>query len=322
MSNLYSLVGDIGGTNARLALYDINESSLSQEKTFPGNDYDSLESVIREYLKQTGIEVKAACIAIACPISGDQVSMTNHTWSFSIAELKASLQFETLLVINDFTAVAMAIPALSSQDCTKVGGAEPQKSAPMAVLGAGTGLGVAHLLNINDQWLSLPGEGGHADLSATTDEEDAVLKQLRTQFGHVSAERCLSGQGLVNLYTSLVAIDGKQAEELQPKDVMEQGLNKSCTYCERALNLFCNMMGCFAGNLALTLGTTGGVYIGGGIVPRFIEFFMSSDFRLAFEAKGRFSSMLENIPVFIIQHSQPGLLGSGVYLRQSLGYSI
>ena len=318
----YALVGDVGGTNARLALCAMNSGEISQAKTYSGLDYPSLEAVIRVYLEEHNTQVEDACIAIACPIKGDWVAMTNHTWEFSIAEMKQNLGLKHLEIINDFTAVSMAIPVLADSDKLQFGGAAAQEGKPVAVYGAGTGLGVAHLVKAADQWLSLPGEGGHVDFAPNSEEEDDVLHALRAELGHVSAERLLSGPGLVNLYRGLVLADERIPEALQPKDVTEHALADSCTDCRRALSLFCVLMGRFGGNLALNMGTFGGVYIAGGIVPRFLEFFKSSGFRVAFEDKGRFQGYLKDIPVFLITHEHPGLLGSGAYLRQSLGLKL
>lgn len=318
----YALVGDVGGTNARLALCAMNSGEISQAKTYSGLDYPSLEAVIRVYLEEHNTQVEDACIAIACPIKGDWVAMTNHTWEFSIAEMKQNLGLKHLEIINDFTAVSMAIPVLADSDKLQFGGSAAQEGKPVAVYGAGTGLGVAHLVKAADQWLSLPGEGGHVDFAPNSEEEDDVLHALRAELGHVSAERLLSGPGLVNLYRGLVLADERIPEALQPKDVTERALADSCTDCRRALSLFCVLMGRFGGNLALNMGTFGGVYIAGGIVPRFLEFFKSSGFRVAFEDKGRFQGYLKDIPVFLITHEHPGLLGSGAYLRQSLGIKL
>ena len=318
----YALVGDVGGTNARLALCAMNSGEISQAKTYSGLDYPSLEAVIRVYLEEHNTQVEDACIAIACPIKGDWVAMTNHTWEFSIAEMKQNLGLKHLDIINDFTAVSMAIPVLADSDKLQFGGAAAQEGKPVAVYGAGTGLGVAHLVKGGDQWLSLPGEGGHVDFAPNSEEEDDVLHALRAELGHVSAERLLSGPGLVNLYRGLVLADERIPEALQPKDVTERALADSCTDCRRALSLFCVLMGRFGGNLALNMGTFGGVYIAGGIVPRFLEVFKSSGFRVAFEDKGRFQGYLKDIPVFLITHEHPGLLGAGAYLRQSLGIKL
>ena len=318
----YSLVGDVGGTNCRLALCALDSGEISQSKTFSGLDYDSLEAVVREYLAQQHQDVEDACIAIACPITGDWVAMTNHTWAFSIAEMKKNLGLQHLEVINDFTAVSMAIPMLKEDNLLQFGGKKAQDGKPAVIYGAGTGLGVAHLIHANNQWLSLPGEGGHVDFAPNSEEEDIILEQLRTELGHVSAERILSGPGLVNLYRAIVKSDNRVPENFRPKDVTELALTDENLDCRRALSLFCVIMGRFGGNLALNMGTFGGVYIAGGIVPRFLEFFKASGFRAAFEDKGRFKDYLMDIPVFLITHDQPGLLGAGAYLRQSIGMTI
>ena len=298
----YALVGDVGGTNARLALCDIASGEISQAKTYSGLDYPSLEAVIRVYLEEHKVEVKDGCIAIACPITGDWVAMTNHTWAFSIAEMKKNLGFSHLEIINDFTAVSMAIPMLKKEHLIQFGGAEPVEGKPIAVYGAGTGLGVAHLVHVDKRWVSLPGEGGHVDFAPNSEEEGIILEILRAEIGHVSAERVLSGPGLVNLYRAIVKADNRLPENLKPKDITERALADSCT------------------DLALNLGTFGGVFIAGGIVPRFLEFFKASGFRAAFEDKGRFKEYVHDIPVYLIVHDNPGLLGSGAHLRQTLGH--
>lgn len=315
----YALVGDVGGTNARLALCDVEDGAISQAKTFSTSDYDNLEAVIRTYLDEQKQDINDGCIAIACPITGDWVEMTNHDWAFSTSKMKSALGFEHLEIINDFTAVSMAIPMLTSEDVMQFGGKEAIKDKPVAIYGAGTGLGVSHLIHVDQRWVSLPGEGGHVDFAANSDEEDQILEVLRAELGHVSVERILSGAGLVNLYRAIVKSDQRIPENLKPKDVSQRVLEDSCTDCRRALAMFCVIMGRFGGNLALNLGTFGGVYIAGGIVPRFLEFFKVSGFRAAFEDKGRFRDYVRDIPVYLITHDQPGLLGAGAYLRQTLG---
>ncbi|WON78946.1 glucokinase [Serratia sp. UGAL515B_01] len=318
----YALVGDVGGTNARFALCSIETGEITQSKTYSGLEFDSLEAVIRQYLGEQQLQIQDACIAIACPVTEDWVAMTNHSWAFSISAMKTSLGLKHLEVINDFTAVSMAIPMLSEADVLQFGGAKAQKDKPIAVYGAGTGLGVAHLVHVNRRWVSLPGEGGHVDFAPNSEEEDIILKVLRSEVGHVSAERVLSGPGLVNLYRAIVKADNRLPEKWAPKDITERALAESCTDCLRALSLFCVILGRFGGNLALNLGTFGGVYIAGGIVPRFMEFFKASGFRAAFEDKGRFKDYVKPIPVFMITHSQPGLLGAGAHLRQTMGIDL
>ncbi|HEY2454237.1 MAG TPA: glucokinase [Scandinavium sp.] len=315
----FALTGDVGGTNCRLALCCLDSGEISQAKTYSGLDYPSLEAAVQVYLDELKVDVKQGCIAIACPVTGDWVAMTNHTWAFSIEEMKNNLGFTHLEIINDFTAVSMAIPMLKKEHLIQFGGSEPAEGKPIAVYGAGTGLGVAHLVHVDKRWISLPGEGGHVDFAPNSEEEGIILQELRAELGHVSAERVLSGPGLVYLYRAIVKADGRLPENLQPKDVTERALDGACTDCRRALSLFCVILGRFGGNLALTLGTFGGVYIAGGIVPRFLEFFKASGFRGGFEDKGRFKSYVQDIPVFLIVHDNPGLLGSGAHLRQTLG---
>lgn len=313
----YALVGD---TNARLALCDLSNGDISQAATFPTTDFVSLEAVINHYLQAFPQHaITDGCIAIACPVTDDWIEMTNHSWAFSQRELQENLGFSHLEVINDFTAVSMAIPMLTSQDVKQFGGSSPVKDKPIAVYGAGTGLGVAHLVHVDQRWVSLPGEGGHVDFAANSEEGDLILEELRAELGHVSVERVLSGNGLVNLYRAIVKADQREPDSLTPRDVSQRAIEDSCTDCRRALSLFCVIMGRFGGNLALTLGTFGGVYIAGGIVPRFLSFFEASGFRAAFEDKGRFRDYVHPIPVYLITHDKPGLLGAGAHLRQVLG---
>ncbi|WP_413732232.1 glucokinase [Sodalis sp. RH20] len=318
----YALVGDVGGTNARLALCDMDNGAISHIHTYSGKDYATLEAVIRHYLTAQKVEATEACIAIACPITDDWVEMTNSTWAFSIKAMKDSLGLARLEVINDFTAVSMAVPMLAAGDVVQFGGTQAQAQGPIAVYGAGTGLGVCHLLHLDQRWIGLPGEGGHVDFAPNSKEEADVLAVLRGEFGHVSAERVLSGPGLVNLYRSLVTIDGRVPDSLEPQQVTEQAVDGSNDDCRRALSLFCVLMGRFGGNLALNMGTFGGVYIAGGLVPRFLEFFRASGFRAAFEDKGRFNDYVRDIPVFLIRHEQPGLLGAGAHMRQLMGLQL
>ena len=291
----FALVGDVGGTNARIALCNLENGEIQDTVVYSAVENESLEGVLKSYIADhTDKNIKQACIAIACPITGDHVSMTNNPWEFSISEMRTNLGLEKLSVINDFTAQSMAIPVLDEKDMVKLGGGEPDKTKPVAVYGAGTGLGVAHLFNFNNTWYSVPGEGGHVDFGPNSPEEDILLSVLREEVGHVSCERLLSGMGLEDPDTD----------------------------CHRALNLFCVMMGRFGGNLALNIGAFGGVYISGGIVPRFLQFFKNSGFRVAFEDKGRFKNYLSAIPVYVITNAYTGLIGAGAYLRQELGYKL
>ena len=307
------LLGDIGGTNARFAWQDAPGSEPGDVTVYPGTEYDTLLAAISHYLRAHGKPTPAACaIGIANPITGDQVKMTNHHWSFSIAQLKASLRVQRLVVINDFTALALALPALSASDLHQIG---PGRATPMgniALLGAGTGLGVSGLVaSHTGQLVPVAGEGGHVTLAAQDDHEAAVVQHLRQRFGHVSAERVLSGPGLVNLYQTLCALAAQQAEPLDAAEVISRAREGHDVQCATALDLFFNFLGSVAGDLALTLGARGGVYIGGGIVPRLIIEMERSSFRDRFESKGRFRDYLRDIPTLVINTKvSPAFLGA------------
>lgn len=315
----YALVGDIGGTNIRFAICKMNNGTLSHIETFLTSKYDNLENIIKYYLNlHKNYDIKNGCIAIACPVTNDYIEMTNHNWAFSIKQLKKNIHFDNLEIINDFTAVSMAIPMLKTNNLIQFGGKTPLKNKPIAIYGAGTGLGVSALININKQWINFAGEGGHVDFAPNNVEEDKILEILRKEHGRVSAERILSGIGLVNIYRAIVKSNNLIPKNLKPKDVSKLALTNNCIYCHKALSLFCVIMGRFGGNLALTLGAFGGVYIAGGIIPNFLNFFKKSGFREAFEDKGRLRQYVIDIPVYMITHDQPGLLGAGMYLRQML----
>lgn len=314
----YALVTDIGGTNARFALFNLTTNELTAITKIVLSKNDVLLTLIKDYLNKQSVTIDMACIAIACPIDGeDIVNMTNNDLSFSRSELIKELNLTKLEVINDFTAVSYSIPKLPEQNLVKIGGEEPDLNYPIAIYGAGTGLGVSHLIKINEHWISLSGEGGHTELPMTNEEEDCILGQLRKKFRRVSTERFLSGNGIVNIYQALLQINNQPVVNVTPDIIVKKALANSCPLCIKTLTHFCTFMGRFGGNLALTLNTQGGVYIAGGIVPRFIEFFKSSPFRNEFENKGRMSFLVKKIPVYVITHEDPGLFGAGVYLQNS-----
>ena len=316
---MLSVVVDLGGTNIRLAVCDLETAELSQLKEFACVEFATLDAALVHYFATLQGEVKHLCLGIACPVEGDQVVMTNLSWEFSKLALKEKLKLESLYVINDYTAISLAVPFLSQEEKIQIGGGEANADGVTAVFGPGTGLGVSHIVKVAGKWISLDGEGGHVSFTPNTREQADILFLLQAQFGHVSAERILSGQGLVNIYQSLCSLSKQQAVFKEPKEVSKAALDGSCDIARRSLQVFCQVMGGFAGNLALNLDCTGGVYIAGGIVPRFVDFFQSSEFRSFFEEKGRFKDYLSAIPTYLITHDNPGLLGATVYLRQELG---
>jgi glucokinase len=308
------LLGDIGGTNARLAWQESRDAALSDIATYPCADYESLLHAMQHYLKSHAKPAPRWCaIGIANPIVGDHVQMTNHDWSFSISGVQKALGLERFLVINDFTALALSLPALSRADLLKVGGSEPVPDAPLGLIGPGTGLGVSGLLPANKLHASVPlnGEGGHVTLAGATDLEDAVIRGLRHRFGHASAERALSGPGLLNLYEVLCDVAGVAVRPRTAAEITAAAHAGTDAQCVQAEELFFSFLGTMAGNLALSLGARGGVYIGGGIVPRLGHRIMASSFRARFESKGRFKPYLAEIPVFVVNADvSPALIGA------------
>ncbi len=306
------LLGDIGGTNARWAWQASPGSAIQDVSVRPCAANASLHESAVAYLTEKGRARPAwVGIGIATAVTSDRVAMTNHTWGFSIAELKRALGVERCLVINDFTALAMSLTALAPGDLRQIGPGHAVSGATMGLLGAGTGLGVSGLVpQGNGRWSAISGEGGHVTLAASDDHEAAILGLLRQRFGHVSAERVLSGAGLVNLYGALCALSGADERALSPSDVTDAALDGSDLLCVQALQHFTAFLGNAAGNLALTLGAHGGVYIGGGIVPRLGVRFDGALFRRHFESKGRFTDYLKLMPTHVITAAAPALIGA------------
>ena len=310
------LLGDVGGTNARLGWQATQSSGVQHVQVLPCADYPSLEVAIQTYLQQQNLPSPRACaLGIANPITGDTIRMTNHHWTFSISEMARNLGLLKLNVINDFTALALAIPSISPAQLVQVGGQHALDFAPKAIIGAGTGLGVSGLFPVKagrDQWVAIAGEGGHASLAAHNETEYRVIELIRQRYGHVSAERVLSGQGLVDLYLAL-----RQLQQHEPIDVASAAdithwaLKNKDPLALQSLDMFAGFLGSVAGDLALTLGALGGVYLGGGVVPRWLGWFETSVFRERFEAKGRFRDYLKDIPVYVINAAEsPALLGA------------
>ena len=319
-----NLVADIGGTNIRLAITDKN-NNISEIKAYQCEKFPHLSHVIRHYLTEKGLlnaQINA-CLAIACPTDTDLISMTNLPWQFSQKQLKAELNLSSLTLINDYTAIAMAIPLLNDEQKVKVGQGETIKNQPIAVCGPGTGLGVANLVNINNNWHCLDGEGGHTDFAPVDELDIKIFQEFKKTKKRISYEQLLSGYGLEQTYRALLEIENldstnDKSANLSAKEISTNALNGRCEICQKTLAQFCKILGSFAGNLALTTGSFGGVYIAGGIVPRFVDYVKSSQFRERFETKGRMSSINQRTPTYIITESQPGLLGAAAYLNQQV----
>lgn len=309
------LLADIGGTNIRLAWQAAPHGPLHDTRVLPCAQYPTVDAALQAYLHDVGIATpREAAFGIANPVTGDAIRMTNHSWSFSQRAVREAFGFERLVVINDFTALALALPLLTPDLLRPVGGGEAVPGAAIALVGPGTGLGVSGLVFPPGSSAGVPlsGEGGHVTLAAQTQREFDVLAILQERYGHVSAERAVCGAGLVDLYHALRRLAQRGGKEVSSAaQVTELALQANDALALEALDLFCGFLGSVAGNLALTLGARGGVYLGGGIVPRLGTWFDQSSFRTRFEAKGRFQPYLAGIPVWVIDPgATPALYGA------------
>jgi glucokinase len=314
-----SLVSDIGGTNARFALVPADTVTTQHEHTLRCADFPGPVEAVRHYLAMIGNpRIRIAAFDVATAVNGDQVALTNGPWDFSITRTRDALGLERLHVINDFTALALAVPLLNANETRQVGGGSALPDTAIGVLGAGTGLGVSGLLSDRGRWLAIEGEGGHAAFSPMTEREDAILQILRGRLGsHVSVERLLSGMGLTNIFEALCEIDGVQPVRREPGEITEQALRGDDARCSETVDIFCAVLGTAAANVAITLGARGGIFIGGGIVPKLGSYFDDSPFRSRFEDKGRFRRYVAAIPTYVIVAEQPALRGLAAFLKHT-----
>jgi glucokinase len=303
-----ALLGDIGATNARFSL--LSNGNLDAISSFQVAEFrqftDALAAFIKEHSQQT--QIHKALLAIAGPVKGERVTLTNSSWVIDSRELQAVFGLEAR-ILNDFEAVALSLPGLTSADVVEIGEGKSELGSPMAVLGPGTGLGVACLVDRSVKRVVIASEGGHATLAPACEQEDRIVNQLRKRFGHVSAERVISGSGLENIYQAIAALEGLESPPRNAAEITKDALSGECQLARRSLQAFCAFLGSFAGNVALTFGAQGGVYIAGGISPRILNFLIQSEFRKRFEAKGRFQSYLKAIPTYVITHPAAALIG-------------
>jgi glucokinase len=304
------LVADIGATHARFALQTAPGTYRAVE-VLRCDDFAGIVPLLRFYLdKHANMRLHHGALALANPVDGDYVRMTNRPWEFSTDAVRRELGLSTLLIVNDFTALAMSIPGLKSQDLMQVGGGKPVPGAVLGVLGPGTGLGVSGGIPTLDGFVTLGSEGGHVNFAPSDEREFAVLQYAWREWTHVSNERLISGPGMEIIYRALAERNGVKAAARSSADIITGALEEKDTLCLEVLECFCGMLGSAAANLAVTLGAFGGIFIGGGIVPRLKEWFKTSPFRARFEAKGRFSSYLSDIPTYVI--STPHVAFDGV----------
>jgi glucokinase len=313
------LIADIGGTYARFAL-ETAQGRFSTPASLRCADHADFHAAVRAYLDTLppGTQVEHAAVAIANPVEGDRVRMTNYHWEFSIEEMRQRLRLDTLLVVNDFTALAMSLPRLDGQGMRQVGGGQAVAKSVIGLLGSGSGLGVSGLIPAGDGWVSLGSEGGHTAVAPRDEREIVVLRHAWQQFDHVSFERLLSGPGLALMHKALAAHAGVPAENLSAPEITRRALAGTCPVCLDTIEVFCAMLGTAAANLAVTLGAFGGIYIGGGIVPRLGAYFDRSPFRKRFEDKGRFSRYVSAIPTYVITAEHATFIGASAILDSQL----
>ena len=340
-----ALVADVGGTNARFALALLrphgagSRCDLHAMHNLAAADYPSLAAAGRAYLDEIVPELdldevirgrvgvpprpKIAAFAIAGPILGEEVRFTNSPWSFHTVELADALRMHKLMVLNDFEALANGLPFLKPEECHPIGGGVATGDGALSVVGPGTGLGVGSIAPVDTPagrlWHALPAEGGHVELAARTEREFAVVRQLIRGHGRVSVERVLSGPGLEALYAALQAVDGQSASGLTAAEITARALADEDPYAEETLRLFVQWLGRLSGDVALTVGSRGGLFIGGGICPRILPLLERFGFREAFEDKGRLTPFVAAVPTQVILSKAAALTGAGAALAQVEG---
>jgi len=316
------LLADIGATHARFAL-ETAPGVLRDVAVLLCDDYPGIEPLLQAYLAQAHPgRISHAAFALANPISGDFIRMTNRDWQFSTDEVRRTLGLNTLLIVNDFTALAMALPGFRPEDLMQVGGGKPQANAVAGVLGPGTGLGVSGVIPTVDGFVTLGSEGGHVNFAPSDEREFAILQYAWREWRHVSNERLISGPGMEIIYRALAQRNGAYvANEVKMRssaEIITGALDQHDPLCLEVLECFSGMLGSAAANLGVTLGAFGGIFIGGGIVPRMGEWFKTSPFRARFEAKGRFTDYVAQIPTYVIMTPNPALNGVSAILSEHL----
>lgn len=316
------LLADIGATHARFGL-ETAPGVLGRVAVLRCDDYDGIVPLLHAYFEQhlsqqSSQRINHAAFALANPISGDFIRMTNRDWQFSTDEVRRTLGLSTLLIVNDFTALAMALPGFQPKDLMQVGGGAPQTHAVSGVLGPGTGLGVSGVIPTIDGFVTLGSEGGHVNFAPSDEREFAILQFAWREWKHVSNERLISGPGMELIYRALAQRNGVEVQARSAADIISGALEDNDALCLEVLECFSGMLGSAAANLAVTLGAFGGIFIGGGIVPRMGEWFAGSPFRARFEAKGRFTDYIAQIPTYVIMTPNPALYGVSAILSEHL----
>ena len=303
------LLADVGGTNVRFAV--LGRAGLGPIAHMAVDDYENFADGLAAFMARqpNSAAIRHAVFGVAGVVEEGRCALTNNTWVVDAAQLRARFGFAGSHIVNDFEAVAWSLPRLAASDLSMIGGGAPKRGAPMVVLGPGTGLGVAAYIPGNGGGVVARSEGGHTTMPSGSSGEDAIFEQLRQKFGHVSAERVLSGNGLENLYQAIASRESVSVPERNAAAITRAGIAGSCAVSRAALDTFCALLGEFAGNFALSFDAQGGLFIGGGIAPHLRDYLPQSRFRSRFNAKGRMSRYVEAIPAYLILHEDPAFIG-------------
>ncbi len=314
------LVADIGGTNARFAIIsgtdNVGRYIFDQQKHYLCDEFADFTQVLSTYLDCINFQPAFACIAVAGPVENGHVSMTNQNWLIQESDIATSFGFKAFSILNDFEALSLSLNHLHKKDLMVIRSADPKSKKVKTIIGAGTGLGVAALVTTENTVLSLPSEGGHVAFAPYTEREKELLDLMQVQKDYVSAEDILSGEGLRNIYQSLLRIDNMPDQDISAAAISERAVEDRDPYAQEALSIFCAVLGSVAGDAVLTYGAKGGVYLGGGILPKIEDFFSHSNFIERFKHKGKMSSYLNDVPIYLIKHTHPTLLGAAQHLEQ------
>lgn len=311
------VVADVGGTNVRFA--PLKDGVIGEVLRMPVRDHGTFGDALAVFMDSQldRAAIRGALLAIAGVVKGERCELTNNDWVIDAAELRDRFGFTSVRLVNDFEALAWSLPHLGHDNLLKIGGGEPAAYAPMLVFGPGTGLGVAAYVPTAQGGLVLRSEGGHSTLPSASPREDAIIAHLRQSFGHISAERVLSGGGLQNLYHAIAALDQAAVPQRSAAEITQAAIDGNCATCRAALDAFCVLLGEVAGNLALAFRAEGGVFIAGGIVRHIRDYLARTQFRTRFEAKGRFRDYLAAIPVYVIPRGDPAFIGLRALAAQS-----
>jgi glucokinase len=313
-----ALLGDIGGTNARFAIGDCDEMTVTHFAAFQVRMFPSLQDTISHYLESIPFRPDLAGFAVAAPMNGETIAMTNTPWKFTVSDIRKATGASRLAFVNDFEALALSLPYLTSHDLHTIGSGTKVANAPKVVLGPGTGFGMSGLVRMQSGWTAVPGEGGHISFGATNDAEWAILNHLAENGGHVSIERLMSASGLERIYGALAKISGRASTGMKPIDIVNSAQDETDPdpHAIETLDCFVSILARLAGDAALSFGARGGVYLAGGIAPKILKTLESGVFRKKFDEKGRLSAWLSEIPVKVITANDAALRGAAFALSE------